>query len=107
MGVTKTVIQEGSGPIPTAGQTVTIAYTGWLKTNGGKELSMWFDSSEGRGDFVTRIGVGQVIKGWEEGVTQMKVGEKALLDITSDYGYGERGFTGHIPPMPTSFSKSS
>ncbi|GJC77923.1 FK506-binding protein 1B [Colletotrichum liriopes] len=49
-----------------------------------------FDSSVGRGDFVTRIGVGQVIKGWDEGVTQMKVGEKATLDITSDYAYGER-----------------
>ncbi|KAK1839043.1 peptidyl-prolyl cis-trans isomerase, partial [Colletotrichum chrysophilum] len=57
-----------------------------------------FDSSVGRGDFITRIGVGQVIKGWDEGVTTMKVGEKATLDITSDYAYGERGFTGHIPP---------
>ncbi|OAA68368.1 fkbp-type peptidyl-prolyl cis-trans isomerase [Niveomyces insectorum RCEF 264] len=57
-----------------------------------------FDSSVGRGDFVTAIGVGQVIRGWDEGVVQMKVGEKATLDITSDFGYGARGFTGHIPP---------
>ncbi|KAF2966372.1 hypothetical protein GQX73_g7204 [Xylaria multiplex] len=132
MGVTKTVLQEGSGPQPTPGQTVTIEYTGWLKDtskpdNKGdnypaihpvpalptittmtashdlqfKETTAprpWFDSSVGRGDFVTRIGVGQVIKGWDEGVTQMKVGEKATLDISSDYGYGARGFTGHIPP---------
>ncbi|RYP90091.1 hypothetical protein DL770_003783 [Monosporascus sp. CRB-9-2] len=99
MGVKKTVIEEGSGPQPVAGQNVTIEYTGWLKdtsqpNNKGKE----FDTSVGRGDFVTRIGVGKVIKGWDEGVVQMKVGEKATLDITSDYGYGSRGFTGHIPP---------
>ncbi|KAI1848215.1 hypothetical protein JX265_011739 [Neoarthrinium moseri] len=99
MGVTKTVHQEGSGPQAQAGQTVTIEYTGFLKDttkpgNKGKQ----FDSSVGRGDFVVQIGVGQVIKGWDEGVTQMKVGEKATLDISSDFGYGARGFTGHIPP---------
>ncbi|KAI0875838.1 FK506-binding protein 1B [Hypoxylon argillaceum] len=98
MGVTKTILEEGTGAQPTPGQTVTIVYTGWLKDttkpdNKGKQ----FDSSVGRGDFVTQIGVGQVIKGWDEGVTQMKVGEKATLDISSDYGYGARGFTGHIP----------
>ncbi|KAH9904110.1 protein folding, peptidylprolyl isomerase, response to calcium ion [Xylariomycetidae sp. FL2044] len=94
MAVTKTTSQEGNGATPQAGQTVTIEYTGYLKDpskpdNKGKQ----FDSSVGRGDFVTKIGVG-----WDEGVTQMKVGEKATLDITSDYGYGARGFTGHIPP---------
>ncbi|KAB5572058.1 fkbp-type peptidyl-prolyl cis-trans isomerase [Coniochaeta sp. 2T2.1] len=98
MAVTKTILQEGNGPVPQKGQKVTIEYTGWLKDaskpdNKGKQ----FDSSVGRGDFVTSIGVGQVIKGWDEGVTTMKVGEKATLDITSDYGYGARGFTGHIP----------
>lgn len=98
MGVTKTTHQEGSGAQPTPGQSVTIEYTGFLKdtskpNNKGKQ----FDSSVGRGDFVTKIGVGQVIKGWDEGVTQMKVGEKATLDITADYGYGARGFPGHIP----------
>ncbi|EFX04327.1 fkbp-type peptidyl-prolyl cis-trans isomerase [Grosmannia clavigera kw1407] len=99
MGVTKTTHQEGSGPSPGVGQRVTIEYTGFLKDtskpgNKGKQ----FDSSVGRGDFVTSIGVGQVIKGWDEGVMQMKVGEKATLDISSDFGYGTRGFTGHIPP---------
>ncbi|KAF3768178.1 hypothetical protein M406DRAFT_102097 [Cryphonectria parasitica EP155] len=99
MGVTKTTHAEGTGAQPSVGQTVTIEYTGFLKDtskpdNKGKQ----FDSSVGRGDFVTKIGVGQVIKGWDEGVTQMKVGEKATLDISSDYGYGARGFTGHIPP---------
>ncbi|EON97720.1 putative fkbp-type peptidyl-prolyl cis-trans isomerase protein [Phaeoacremonium minimum UCRPA7] len=101
MGVTKTIIFEGSGASPKVGQTVTIEYTGWLKdTSAPDNKGKVFDSSTqpGRGDFQTRIGVGQVIKGWDEGVLQMKVGEKATLDISSDYGYGASGFTGHIPP---------
>lgn len=99
MGVTKKILQEGSGAQPVAGQNVTIEYTGWLKdTSKPDNKGDKFDSSVGRGDFVTRIGVGRVIKGWDEGVTTMKVGEKATLDITSDFGYGAVGFTGHIPP---------
>jgi len=99
MGVTKATVQEGTGNIPTVGQTVVIEYTGWLKDNSQKDgRGTKFDSSVGRGDFETRIGVGQVIKGWDEGVTQMKVGEKATLHISSDYAYGARGFPGHIPP---------
>ncbi|KAG5926279.1 FK506-binding protein 1B [Claviceps africana] len=98
-GVTKTTLKDGVGRQPAVGDTVTIEYTGWLKdeTKPDKKGKQ-FDSSVGRGDFVVRIGVGQVIKGWDEGVTQMKVGEKATLDIASDYGYGARGFPGHIPP---------
>ena len=99
MGVTKTTHVEGTGAQPAVGQKVTIEYTGYLKdTSKPDNKGDKFDSSVGRGDFVTKIGVGQVIKGWDEGVTQMKVGEKATLDISSDYGYGARGFTGHIPP---------
>ncbi|KAI0484713.1 fkbp-type peptidyl-prolyl cis-trans isomerase [Xylariaceae sp. FL0804] len=99
MGVTKTTHEEGSGPQANAGQTVTIEYTGYLKDpSKPDQKGNKFDSSVGRGDFVVRIGVGQVIKGWDEGVTQMKVGEKATLDISSDYGYGARGFSGIIPP---------
>ncbi|KIN00498.1 hypothetical protein OIDMADRAFT_55085 [Oidiodendron maius Zn] len=99
MGVTKTISKEGSGASPVKGNKVTIEYTGYLKDttkpdNKGKQ----FDSSVGRGAFECKIGVGQVIKGWDEGVTTMKVGEKATLDITSDYGYGDRGYPGAIPP---------
>lgn len=54
------------------------------------DMLLRFDSSVGRGDFVTAIGVGRVIKGWDEGVVTMKLGEKALLDITHDYAYGDR-----------------
>ena len=52
--------------------------------------SISFDSSVGKGDFKTAIGVGRVIRGWDEGVVTMKVGEKATLDITSDFAYGDR-----------------
>ncbi|KAF4423785.1 peptidylprolyl isomerase [Fusarium acutatum] len=102
MGVQKTIISEGSGPSPQVGQKVTIQYTGWIKDESKPDnKGDQFDSSVGRGAFVVQIGVGQVIKGWDEGVTQMKLGEKALLDITPDYGYGARGFPGAIPPNAT------
>ncbi|KAK0620306.1 hypothetical protein B0T14DRAFT_430533 [Immersiella caudata] len=98
MGVRKTVIVTGTGSRPRRGQTVTIEYTGWLKDDtqpdGRGEL---FDSSVGREDLETVIGVGNLIKGWDEAVPLMRVGERAILEITSDYGYGERGFRGHIP----------
>ncbi|KAF5722785.1 peptidylprolyl isomerase [Fusarium mundagurra] len=102
MGVQKTIISEGSGASPQVGQKVTIQYTGWIKDESKPDnKGDQFDSSVGRGAFVVPIGVGQVIKGWDEGVTQMKLGEKALLDITPDYGYGARGFPGAIPPNAT------
>ncbi|KAL5349112.1 hypothetical protein V496_09142 [Pseudogymnoascus sp. VKM F-4515 (FW-2607)] len=97
MGVTKTTTQEGTGPQPQQGQTVTIEYTGYLKNADGSKGTV-FDSSVGKSDFNTAIGVGRVIQGWDEGVVTMKVGEKATLDITSDYAYGDRGFPGAIPP---------
>eukprot|EP00756_Hemistasia_phaeocysticola_P015381 Hpha_TRINITY_DN15410_c2_g2::TRINITY_DN15410_c2_g2_i1::g.173476::m.173476/K09568/FKBP1; FK506-binding protein 1 len=94
MGVTKTTKKAGDGQnFPKAGDTVTMHYTGTLK-DGTK-----FDSSKDRGTpFVTKIGVGQVIKGWDEGVPQMSLGEQAVLQITADYGYGARGAGGVIPP---------
>jgi len=68
-------------------------YTGTL-ADGGKK----FDSSRDRGDvFQLQIGVGQVIQGWDEGVVQMSLGERAILHISSDYGYGDRGAGDDIP----------
>ncbi|ESZ93965.1 hypothetical protein SBOR_5668 [Sclerotinia borealis F-4128] len=107
MGVNKTILKEGTGATPNVGDTVTIQYTGWLKdeakgtTLDEKKVTPPFDSSVGRGAFVVQIGVGQVIKGWDEGVTTMKVGEKATLDITPDYAYGARGFPPVIPAHST------
>merc|ERR1712226_353628 len=94
MGVTKTTISPGDGQtFPKQGDSLTMHYTGTL-TDGSK-----FDSSVDKGrPFTFTIGVGQVIKGWDEGVMNMSLGEKARLDITSDYGYGARGAGGVIPP---------
>jgi len=89
-------IEVGTGDSPTTGQTVKVHYTGTL-TNGKK-----FDSSVDRGQpFSFKIGVGQVIKGWDEGVATMKVGGKRTLIIPPDLGYGERGAGGVIPGNAT------
>ncbi|KAK9476148.1 hypothetical protein V1514DRAFT_337857 [Lipomyces japonicus] len=97
MGVDITPIAPGNGQdFPKPGDVVTIHYVGTLD-NGKK-----FDSSRDRGaPFQTKIGVGQVIKGWDEGVPKLSLGEKAKLTISGDYGYGSRGFPGTIPPNAT------
>jgi peptidylprolyl isomerase len=88
-------IVVGTGPSPQAGQEVTVHYTGTLET-GTK-----FDSSLDRGQpFGFQIGVGQVIKGWDEGVMTMKVGGKRKLVIPPQLGYGARRM-GPIPPNST------
>merc|ERR1712200_175741 len=78
------------------GDKVIVHYTGTL-TNGKK-----FDSSRDRGKpFECAIGVGQVIRGWDEGFTQLSKGQQAKLTITPDYGYGASGAAGVIPPNAT------
>jgi FKBP-type peptidyl-prolyl cis-trans isomerase FkpA len=86
-------LQEGSGAAAKSGDTVEVHYTGWL-TNGTK-----FDSSHDRNrPFSFRLGAGQVIKGWDEGVAGMKPGGKRKLTIPAALGYGSRGAGGVIPP---------
>ncbi len=95
-GLQYQVLKEGDGATPTPGQNVTVHYTGTLE-DGTK-----FDSSRDRGrPFQFKIGVGQVIKGWDEGVGTMKVGERRKLIIPSELGYGSRGAGGVIPPDAT------
>ena len=89
-------IKVGTGSAVTAGDTVVMQYTGTL-TNGTK-----FDSSYDHGKpFTTRIGVGQVIEGWDMGIPGMKVGGKRKLTIPPALGYGEHGAGGVIPPNAT------
>ncbi|PWW72444.1 peptidyl-prolyl cis-trans isomerase [Tuber magnatum] len=97
MGVAKVVIREGNGTcFPKKGDSVKMHYVGTL-IDGTK-----FDSSRDRNDpFETRIGVGQVIRGWDEAVPQMSLGETAKLTISPDYGYGARGFPPVIPANAT------
>jgi FKBP-type peptidyl-prolyl cis-trans isomerase len=95
-GYEKQIIQEGSGPVPSRGQSVSVHYTGKL-TNGQK-----FDSSFDRNQPLQfQVGLGQVIRGWDEGVLTMKVGEKAVLTCSPDFAYGARGFPPVIPPNST------
>ena len=90
----------GAGASPKAGQTCVMHYTGWLYENATKGKK--FNSSVDRNEpFAFKIGVGQVIRGWEEGVLTMKVGGKRTLIIPPELGYGARGAGGVIPPNAT------
>ena len=91
---------DGEGEVATSGQHVTVHYTGWLYQDG--EQGANFDSSKDRGDpFGFRLGAGQVIQGWDEGVAGMKVGGARTLIIPAGLGYGARGAGGVIPPNAT------
>ena len=92
------VVGEGESPRP--GQWVTVHYTGWLDDQG--KPGRKFDSSRDRGDpFQFMIGMGQVISGWDTGVSTMKVGGRRILVLPPEHGYGARGAGGVIPPNAT------
>ncbi len=87
----------GDGQEAVAGQRASVHYTGWLDNNG--QPGTKFDSSlDRRQPFQFRLGGGEVIKGWDEGVAGMKVGGKRRLLIPAALGYGARGAGGAIPP---------
>lgn len=93
----------GSGEEATAGKTVSVHYTGWLYDEAAPDhKGNKFDSSRDRGEpFEFRLGAGQVIKGWDQGVAGMKVGGQRTLIIPPDLGYGSRGAGRVIPPNAT------
>ena len=95
-GVRAEDLKVGDGALAETGTNVSVHYTGWL-TDGTK-----FDSSVDRGEpFKFRLGAGQVIRGWDEGVKGMRVGGKRKLTIPPDMGYGAAGAGGVIPPNAT------
>uniref|UniRef100_A0A336M967 peptidylprolyl isomerase n=1 Tax=Culicoides sonorensis TaxID=179676 RepID=A0A336M967_CULSO len=97
MGVEIQPISPGDGQrFPKNGQTAVVHYVGTL--DNGKE----FDSSRKRGKpFKFTVGKGEVIRGWDEGVAQLSVGQRAKLICSPDYAYGSRGHPGIIPPNAT------
>ncbi len=99
----KTDNKLGDGATATAGQSVTVHYTGWLYDGSAVDhKGKKFDSSRDRGDpFVFPLGAGRVIKGWDDGVAGMKVGGQRTLTIPANMGYGARGAGGVIPPNAT------
>ncbi|KAH6626784.1 hypothetical protein B0J18DRAFT_150069 [Chaetomium sp. MPI-SDFR-AT-0129] len=95
-GLEVEVLAEGTGPETKAGDTIKVHYKGTL-TNGTK-----FDSSYDRGDpLAFTVGDGQVIKGWDQGLLGMKVGEKRKLTIAPELAYGNRAVGGVITPNST------
>lgn len=106
-GLEYTILKPAESTItPKPGATVTVHYTGWLKNDNLEEVFEFnkydgtqFDSSVDRKKpFQFKIGVGTVIRGWDEGVMGMKVGEKRRLYIPANLGYGARGAGAVIPP---------
>jgi len=95
--------EVGTGVEAVSGRPVTVHYTGWLWDESKDDRKgRKFDSSRDRNEpFQFRLGGGEVIRGWDEGVTGMKIGGKRTLTIPPDYGYGARGAGGVIPPNAT------
>lgn len=89
-------LHEGNGPQVQKGQTISVHYTG--KFEDGRK----FDSSLDRKEpLVFPVGVGHVIAGWDQALLQLKVGDKAILTIPGELGYGRHGIPGVIPPNAT------
>jgi FKBP-type peptidyl-prolyl cis-trans isomerase FkpA len=95
----KTDERVGTGNEAVSGRQVTVHYTGWLyDPSRPDQKGSKFDSSRDRNDpFAFRLGAGQVIRGWDEGVAGMKVGGRRRQTIPSDMGYGARGYPPDIP----------
>ncbi len=91
----------GEGAEATAGQHVTVHYTGWLRNDDGTAGNKFDSSKDRNAPFEFALGAGQVIRGWDEGVQCMKDGGARRLTIPSELGYGSRGAGGVIPGNAT------
>ncbi|MCL1939793.1 MAG: FKBP-type peptidyl-prolyl cis-trans isomerase [Desulfovibrionaceae bacterium] len=96
-GLKYVVLKEGAGDKPAKGQSIDAHYVGRFMDG------RIFDQSLGRGPFTFTVGVGQVIKAWDEALLDMKVGEKRALIVPPELGYGKRGAGNVIPPDSTLF----
>jgi FKBP-type peptidyl-prolyl cis-trans isomerase len=98
-----TDVKVGTGAEATSGKTVSVHYTGWLYSESAPDHhGTKFDSSRDRNEpFSFKLGAGQVIQGWDQGVAGMKVGGQRTLVIPPALGYGSRGAGGVIPPNAT------
>lgn len=102
-GLSARILETGSGPVVSPGQIAVVHYTGWLYDESQPDnRGQKFDSSVDRGQhFRFPLGAGRVIRGWDEGVAGMRVGEVRELTIAPEMGYGERGAGNVIPPNAT------
>ena len=102
-GLTARVLRSGDGRVAQAGDNVVVHYTGWLfDETADSKRGTKFDSSVDRGEhFQFPLGAGRVIKGWDQGVAGMAIGELRELTIAPDMGYGNRGSGNLIPPGAT------
>jgi FKBP-type peptidyl-prolyl cis-trans isomerase len=102
-GLSMRLLQEGSGTVAEPGHTAVVHYTGWLFDDlAENKRGSKFDSSVDRGvHFEFPLGAGRVIRGWDEGVAGMKIGEVRELTIAPELAYGERQVGNLIPPGST------
>lgn len=106
MGVEKEVLMEApaDAPLPSRGATITVHCTGYGKDR-DLNKKFWSTRDPGQEPFTFSVGMGSVIKGWDEGMLTMKLGEKAILKCSADYAYGAGGFPawGIQPNSPLNF----
>jgi FKBP-type peptidyl-prolyl cis-trans isomerase len=102
-GLSARILRAGDGQVAQAGDNVVVHYTGWLYDESAENnRGVKFDSSVDRGEhFQFPLGAGRVIKGWDQGVEGMAIGEVRELILAPDMGYGERGAGNAIPPGAT------
>jgi peptidylprolyl isomerase len=98
MGFTKEIIKEGNGLTPIKGQIVETHCTGYVEFP-NQDLKKFWSTRDNNQTFSFQIGLGKVIRGWDEGMLTMKKGERAKLHLSPDYAYGSKGFPAwNIPP---------